>query len=458
MHHCFHGLIQRTAQYLLFFILIVVATITCRAQPARHVILISIDGLRPEFYLNGHWPAPNLRALMKSGIYARQMKSVFPSFTYPAHVAMMTGSMPARSGIYYNAPFEPLGASGKWNWDVSAIKVPTIWQALRSAGLSSGAVQWPVSVGAEIDYNIPEIWSAADPGDRISESRKYATKGLVEEVEQNATGILTAQNMNEQYLCLDDNVARIAAYIFAKYKPSLLALHFAGVDGAQHEYGTNSEHVTLAIAAVDRAFGHILETVRRSGAFDSTAILIVGDHGFSDINVALKPNVWLAQIGLMGKGDKWGAKFQPAGGSAFLYLQDPDDRKTLPLVQKAIRELPAATRKRFNLIDRNALDGMGVDSSAKLALCAVSGVVFSGSSHGADSATTKGGHHGYDPGMSQMMTGFIASGAGLRKGEQISELQVCDVATIIAALLGIEFKVPDGMLRKGILLNDIKEK
>jgi hypothetical protein len=63
----------------------------------------------------------------------------------------------------------------------------------------------------------------------------------------------------------------------------------------------------------------------------------------------------------------------------------------------------------------------------------------------------KGGHHGYDPRLPAMYTGFIATGPGIRKGEHIAELREPDIAPLIAALLGIHFSCPDGKLVGGIL-------
>lgn len=50
-----------------------------------------------------------------------------------------------------------------------------------------------------------------------------------------------------------------------------------------------------------------------------------------------------------------------------------------------------------------------------------------------------------------MWTGFIAYGAGIQKGGHIKELCVTDIAPLIAKLLGIEFKTPDGKLVPGII-------
>ena len=421
------------------------------AQSGRHVILISIDGFRPDFYLDPSWPTPVMQMLKQKGVYAEKVKSVFPSYTYPSHVAIVTGALPARGGIYYNTPFEPEGSTGKWNWYLKDIKVPTIWSALKSEGLTSGAVEWPVSVGDEITYNVPEIWDTKHPEDRISETRKYATKGLIEEIELNATGKLNGENMSEENMSLDENAGRMAAYIFKAYKPNLLAVHFARVDGAQHDQGRNGDAVRQAIATVDRAIGNLLETVANEKMLDSTSFVITGDHGFMDMQTVLKPNVWLKNAGILGLGKSWKMKFQPSGGSAFLYMQNRGDAQAFNKVKKLLQELPAGIKKLFTIYDRSKLDDMGADSSALLALAAMPGIVFGGGDSGEELVPVKGGHHGYDPNIPQMFTGFIGYGKGLSKGKVIPFMGVEDTAPLIAALLGITFKAPDGILYPGVL-------
>ncbi len=439
-------------KYFILTLCIFVGIVTgAIAQPARHVILISIDGMRPEFYLDARWPAPNLQQLMKDGAYALHMKSVFPSFTYPSHSSMVTGAYPATHGVCYNAPFEPLGSSGRWNWEVSNIKARTIWEATKQAGLSSAIVEWPVSVGAPVDWCIPEIWSVKDPEDRITEARKYSTPGLVEEIERETTGPLSKDNMNEEYLSLDETAGRMAVHIIRKYKPRLLALHFACVDGAEHDEGREGPKVRLALASADRAIGDVLEAIERAGLKDSTAILIVGDHGFMDIHSFLKPNIWLAERGLLHKGNDWRVKFQPAGGSAFLYLQHPEDKAALDQVRTLLNQLPDSYRRLFRIIEKPELQQMGADRNAVMALAALPGIIFGGGMDGTVMGPVDGGHHGYDPSLPEMYTGFIASGAGIAKGIVIPEMSVVDIAPTVAALLGIDFTAPDGILMPGLI-------
>jgi hypothetical protein len=109
--------------------------------------------------------------------------------------------------------------------------------------------------------------------------------------------------------------------------------------------------------------------------------------------------------------------------------------------------LPGDTKKLFAVYDRKKLDAMGADSNAVLALAAEPGVVFSGGAEGqVVSKAPVGGHHGYDPNMAEMYTGFIGYGPGLSKGVTIPMMGVKDMAPLIATLLGLPFKTPDGVL------------
>jgi predicted AlkP superfamily pyrophosphatase or phosphodiesterase len=444
---------------LCFSLILLFCAFFMKAQNVKHVILISIDGFHPDMYLDKSWPAPNLCELMQQGTYADHNLSVFPSYTYPSHTAMLTGAFPARSGIYFN---QPKNGGDDWAWFMKDIKVTTLWQILNWKGLTTSAVEWPVSVGDGITYNIPEIWSDQHP-DRITETRKYARPGLIEEIEQNSTGRLDAYNMDEDAFSMDDNSARMASYIYRTKKPAFLAVHFAEVDGQEHEDGRDADSVRLALAAVDHCIGVIREAVRRSGMTDSTTIIVVGDHGFSTIHEVFRPNILIRNMGL---------RFIASGGSAFLYrpagANKSGDLKTINAVTDSLNKLPKDKRQLFRIINRKELDKMGADSAALMALAAEPGLVFSGSTKAAPTANhgpgtfiqqsqydgaffpTTGGHHGYDPNIPDMWTGFIAAGAGINKGGHIKEMRLVDIAPLIARLLGIDFKTPDGKFVEGI--------
>jgi predicted AlkP superfamily pyrophosphatase or phosphodiesterase len=421
---------------------------------SRHVILITIDGMRPEFYLDPAWPAPNLQHLMQEGAYAIRMRPVFPTVTLPNHTTMITGALPARHGVYYNGPFNPLATGMAWNFFASVIRVPTLFDAVHAEGKVTVAIDWPVTVGSpSIDYNFPDYWGFSDTTDNIALIRNGVhPAGLWEELEKNALGIVPSEEINsDHFLRTDENAGRIAAYLIRTYKPTFTAFHITETDHAQHEVGREGYAVRIAVAAADRAIGSVLEAVERAGIKDSTTIIIAGDHGFANIHSVLFPNVWLAQAGLFQKGANWRVKFQSASGSCFLYLQDRKDVKTLAAVKDVLARLPEKYRGLFRVLERPELDRLGVDSAAFLALAPLPGIAIGNSGEGEVLRGAHGGTHGFMNDEPEMMTGFIAFGVGIRKGVIIHEMATQQIAPLIVQLLGLSFTCPDGVLYPGLL-------
>jgi predicted AlkP superfamily pyrophosphatase or phosphodiesterase len=431
------------------------------AQQAKHVIIVTVDGFRPDFYLDPSWGAVNIRQLMSEGVYSQGVNSVFPSVTYPSHTTIVTGVKPAKHGIYYNNPFEPAGPTGKWYWEANNIKVPTLWDAAHDAHMVTASLCWPVTVGASsIDYNVPEIFplTGVSADRRPLASQDATPKGLFEELQQNATGKLS---MNDFTLAhdrveMDNNVARMCAYLIRTYKPGLTTVHIACVDHAEHEEGRDGPQVRRAVASADRAIRTIMEAVEDAGIKDSTAIIVTGDHGFVDIHSILCPNVWLAQAGLLNdaKSGDWKAQFYTSGGSTFLFLKDPKDTKTLQQVKDILAKVPASYQRLFRVIDGEEMKRIGADPNAALALTAEQGICF-GPAKDADKLIMNWpglkGMHGYFPDFKEIRTGFVGAGAGFNKGGVVPEMGLEDIAPIVAKLLGLSFKSADGILYPGIV-------
>ncbi|WP_339925947.1 alkaline phosphatase family protein [uncultured Cyclobacterium sp.] len=422
-------------------------------KPTEHVILISIDGFRTNFYLEEKWPAPNLQSMAKEGARSLGVTGVFPSVTYPSHTTIITGYPPAKHGIYYNAPFEPEGQTGKWYWENELIQVPTLWHAVRNDGMTSASFLWPVSVNAPIDYNLPEFWSLEGHG-RIEPMREEETpKGLLAEMETNVLGKLNEKTFNGDYLNREDRIGDMAGYVLETYKPNLITLHLIATDHFQHSEGRDGLMVHKSVAATDRAIGKIMEAAERAGIMDKTTFIVTGDHGFVNIHSALSPNIWLVDAGLMENKDNrgnWKAAFHTSGASAFLHIRDKNDTQTVARVKKILDELPNSIKKLFRVVDRDELDKVGADPNAILALAPIRGISFSSSTKGEVLKPAKGGTHGYFPDFDEIETGFIAWGAGIRENVEVQEMGLVDVASVVKYLLNLSIELPESTLYPGI--------
>jgi len=430
----------------------------CLSAQENHVVLISIDGLRPEFYLDPQWGMVNVRQGMKSGAYAEGVRGSFPTVTYPSHTTIVSGVLPANHGIYYNTPVEPLGISGKWFWYYKDIKVPTIWTAAKDAGLTTAGVSWPVTVGAPIDYNLPEyVILPKDKSEKKDEikamSQESNPKELFQEVQDNAIGKFGEYGASIDFYTSDQNKSRMAAYILKRYKPSFLALHIALLDHFEHEQGRDGDKVRSAIVGADVAIKTIMDAAEAAGISKNTTFIITGDHGFVDIHTQFNPNVMLAKLGLYSDTNReaWKAYFQQSGGSSFLHLRDPKDKATLEKIKLALGQLPEGVQRTFHVLDKEALTKAQGDPNAFMALAANQGFSFGAAASGEMLTPASGGTHGYLPtDFKEIQTGFVVFGKGIKQGTVLPLMGQEDIAPLIAKLLNLNLKT-DGVLYPGLL-------
>jgi predicted AlkP superfamily pyrophosphatase or phosphodiesterase len=438
----------------LSFILSLVVACSCASGASRVLLLISIDGLRPDYVLQADargLKIPHLRRILREGAHASGARSVLPTVTYPSHTTIVTGVWPAKHGIYTNTTFDPLGMNFEgWYWYSEDIAVPTLWEAAAKAGLTVGSVSWPVSVGAKgIRYNVPEYWRTQKTADDLKLLRAIATPGLVAEI---------AKDAGPYNLDLDDAIpgdlarTRYAAWILRHGKPQLMTVHLAALDHLQHATGPFSPESNSTLEQIDEMLGQLEDAMR--AAHPDYAIGIVSDHGFSGIDHSLNLMKAFADQGLVtpGKGSgfrgaplvvDWKAFPKVDGGSAAIVLKDPKDDAARAKVERLLRSLAADPANGIAaILDRQAIAAMGgnptaafwVDMRANFSVVNTLGPLVS---------PIKGGTHGYSPSHPEMLASFFMAGPDVRQGLALGEIDLRSIAPTMAAYLGFPFPSAD---------------
>jgi hypothetical protein len=203
-----------------------------RPVPAiERVLLISIDGCRPDVLLRAK--TPNVHKLIESGSYTFWARTIPVAITLPAHASMLTGVTPEKHGITWNKQVEDA--------DVARPKVPTIFELAMRRGLSTGMV-----AGKSKFEGFGEVG-------HIGQSWVKAAK--------------------------DDQVAEAAVQMIAGYGPDLMFVHFPGADQAGHGAGWASPKQVAALENIDTQIGKILAALDANHLRDKTVILVTSDHG-----------------------------------------------------------------------------------------------------------------------------------------------------------------------------------
>lgn len=422
-------------------------------QSAPRVILISIDGLKPEYVLDAdryRLKIPNLRRLHRAGAAARQVTGVIPTVTYPSHTTLLTGVSPARHAIVANTPFDPLGLNqGGWYWYFEDVRALTLWEACRQAGLKTASVDWPVSVGAPIDWNIVQFWRTGTPDDRKL-IRALSTPGLLTEAER-ALG-----NYPEGYdytVEADLRRAEFNAWLLETRRPNFQTVYFAGLDSVQHESGPDSPAALAALERIDAAVGRVW-----SAAGSQATIVVASDHGFMPLQNEVRLNVALREAGLItvAKGvqktkiESWRAITWGSGGSGAVVLRDPADGEARRLVGALLERLVADPQSgllaSFGPGDPRRT---GAFPGADYVVGTRPGYYLGGSLDGPliqplRRGDHSGGGHGFLPQLPEMDSSFFIAGPGLPAGFDLGRIDMRDIAPTLASRLGVQLQAAEG--------------
>src|SRR5882724_4862900 len=245
------------------------------------LVVISVDGLRPDYVTaaDAHGAKiPHLRKFLHDGSYALGVTGVIPTVTYPSHTTLMTGVWPAKHGILANQTFDPLQKNHEgWYWYAEDIRVPTLWDAASAAGRTTASIQWPVTVGAKITWNIPEIWRAGTSED-AKLLRVVSTPGLLAEgkaaVGEYRGGIDATPESDEVR-------GKYAVWILENKHPGLLTLHLIALDHIEHEAQAFSPKAMAVLERLDAVIGKVWDAAERV-APGHAFVAVVSDHGFAN--------------------------------------------------------------------------------------------------------------------------------------------------------------------------------
>lgn len=425
-------------------------------QTKPSVLLVSVDALKPEFVFEQKRLGIELpvitRYFVENGRTAREgMKSVFPTFTYPCHQSMITGTNPATHGIVNNGIFDPEGVHmGAWHWFAND-KVKTLWEAAKEHGYCSASVAFPTSVGAKGDFIAPEFWWDGSELDSRFIDAVAKPQGLILEMEKEIGRYAGGLDLSDH----GDAQRGKAALWILKHKiapiihqqPFFMSAYFASFDESAHQHGVYSREAAESLQKIDKMLGELIDEAKRI-AGEHLVVCVVSDHGTLDNTHNISPNVLLKEAGLIetdgqGKVVSWKAFSQRAGGTAEIRLADPEDGEAKAALQAVMDRL--AQSKDMGILE--VLNGeearkRGGFPQAAYVLVSQKGYELRDDVDGeyCRTRTTQKAQHGYSEEFPEMRASCMFYGEGIMKGN-IEGARLIDVAPTLAALMG--FALPD---------------
>ena len=433
-------------------LLALLCTVRLEAQPttgqqrARGVVLISIDGLKPEYVLEASargLKIPTLRAMMARGAYARGVVGVVPTVTYPSHTTLVTGAAPARHGIVANNTFDPFDRNqGGWYWYASDIRVPTLWDAMADARRTVGNVHWPVTVGARIRWNLPQYWRSGEADDRKLVAA-LSSPGLYDSLEREL-GVPYADGKDES-IEGDERRARFAERMIETRRPALMLAYFTALDHEQHVHGPFSAEAAAILERLDVVIGSLTRAARRAYGEDGAVVAVVSDHGFMRTSRSLNLIHAFRNAGFVtaaadapDRPAAWRATVWSAGGSAAVVIGD-SGAAMRDSVGRVLRALSADTANGIDrVVDGAVLARLGGFPSAAYLVNMREGFFVGSNLRGPLVREVRpGGTHGYLPDAPAMYASFFIVGPTIPAGRDLGIVDQRAIAPTLARLLDV---------------------
>ena len=200
----------------------------------KHVVIIIVDGLRPDVLLLAD--APAIHGLARGGAYSFWARTTDVAITLPSCTSMLTGVSPQKHQVTWNGAV-PAGKSGY-------PAVPTVLEMATQAGRVTALV-----------------------------AGKSKFTALAK------AGTVTHASVPTAVKSSDEAVAAEAGRMIQDFQPALLCVHFPDVDAAGHSQGWGSPAQLAQVARTDAQVAKVLAALERAGLRASTVVLLSADHG-----------------------------------------------------------------------------------------------------------------------------------------------------------------------------------
>lgn len=414
--------------------------LVCQAQPkvkqagkekpqplTSRVILISISGLSANDLTSSKSAKlniPTLREWISNGAFALNVESVYPTQSLPALTTIVTGLLPTDHGITSNIAFdEQKGAEiSESDQPTRVIKTDSIIEAARRENLKIDVVGFPISINNEI---------RADSINSLlpSKSRKDTLAAIKKRDQETAFTAIESLKLKQ---------------------PALLLMHLNSYDLAQKYFGVSSQEAIDTLINIDSLLKQLNDALTRERLINDTTFVVVSDHGVAKVENKFSPNSVLIHKGFLkideqGKVVSWRAKAQTYGGSAAIFLQNPNDEQTAREVEAAFQEIhQQVSSPLWRILTRRDATRLGADHRVFLYLDAAPGILMVETREINPDNNSIRATSGYLPQRLEMRATLIAVGKGIKPKTQIEYARLIDVAPTISRLLGFELRATRG--------------
>jgi len=400
---------------LFLIIAILFATISSSiAQSTPYVLLVSFDAFRWD-YMDRNI-TPNLDKMVEDGVRALTLRPTFPSKTFPNHQSIITGMYPEHHGIILNGFSNPYTKDFYSICDTAAVRNSkwylgeAFWETAERHGITTASYYWP--------------------GSELHEPHRHPTYFMT----------------YNHYTPYEERVEKVIDWLQLPQaeRPHFITLYFPDTDDYGHEYGPNSEEINESIMRLDNIAGLINNKIEEIGLKDSVNIIILSDHGMTEIS---KDRIILLHDLLKNQ------KCKSFGSGPVVFVEPY--KNSLQEVYSFLKE----NRKNYQVYTKKNIPDYYHYSEhpfiSSIILIADPGWEFV-SERDLKRGKYSKGDHGFDKDFLDMHGFFVAKGPAFKNGYKTGSLWNIDIYPLLCKIFEIQPRINiDGKLERiGFILEE----
>ncbi|MBQ8591588.1 MAG: alkaline phosphatase family protein [Lachnospiraceae bacterium] len=432
-----------------------------KKETEHRVIIISFDavGKRDLAFLK---TLPNFGKFMEHAAICRNVSSVYPTLTYPAHTSIVTGKKPMHHGIVNNTQLQPNRPTPDWFWQRKYVKGTTLYDEAIKAGWKTAALLWPVTAKSRIRYCIPEVLANRPWQTQVSVMLTNSSPGYLMDMYKRFGHMVDGVRQP----ALDNFTHASALYTIRKHNPDLMLIHLTDVDTNRHIYGVEHEKVVQALIRHDKRLGEIMQALEETGDMSKTTVVLLGDHFQLDTHTIVYFNYMLKEKGYLStKGDKitdYKVIAKNCDGSCYIYVH-PKYREDEALLSEVTQMFTTLSPDEIYGIERifsgKEAGKLGADDNCVIMIEAKKGYYYLDEFEvltrpvKEEKKHKMRATHGYLPDKPDYKTFFMATGYGIQEHAEVEAMQLYDEGPTLAKLMGLELPDIDGRIVEEILCN-----
>ncbi|WP_345781956.1 nucleotide pyrophosphatase/phosphodiesterase family protein [Natrinema gelatinilyticum] len=267
------------------------------SEPTDRTIVLDVVGLQPQ-----HIDAdrtPTLESFFTSDS-VRSLRPPFPAVTVPAQTTLATGQRPDTHGDVSSGEFDRERQTAEF-WERDRDGRERIWETgTDDAGLTTGVLNFQHLIGTSADVAVTPSPIEDENNDILEMNCWTNPDGFYDDLRE-VLNHFPLHNYWGPGANEDGSrwILAAAHEAIEQFDPDLLWVYVPHLDYVGQSNGPGSDAFRTELSVVDDLLEEFLAPLTETDRWDETALVLVSEYGFHDVDRPVFPNRALREAGLL---------------------------------------------------------------------------------------------------------------------------------------------------------------